>query len=49
MKGTDVDLKVGGGVNLALGAGFTSVHKDVKIHQDVFLIHILFCIYISVQ
>lgn len=49
MKGTDVDLKVGGVLNLGLGAGFTDVHKDVKIHQDVFLIHILFCIYISAQ
>lgn len=49
MKGIDVDLKTGGVLNLALGAGFTGVHKDVKIHQDVVLIHILFCIYISVQ
>ena len=49
MKGTYVDLKTGGVLNLALRAGFTGVHKDIKTHQDVVLIHILFCIYISVQ
>lgn len=36
MKRTDIDLKVGGVLNLALGAGFTGVRKDVKIHQDIF-------------
>lgn len=33
MKGTDVDLKIGGVLNLALRAGFTGVHKDVKIQM----------------